>query len=120
MPRADIAPDSLPRALSAGGFRVDNVVAYRTLPERRGAVFMREMLAGGGIDAVTFTSSSTVKNFVAAVGPGVPGLFTKTAVASIGPVTSDTAREAGLRVDVQAKQYTIGGLVESLVEHFNK
>jgi uroporphyrinogen III methyltransferase/synthase len=118
MPRADIAPDSLPRALTAAGFRVDNVVAYRTVPERRGAVLMREMLAGGMIDAVTFTSSSTVKNFVAAVGSDAPALLANVAVASIGPVTSDTAREVGLRVDVQARQYTIPGLVESLVEHF--
>ncbi len=118
MPRADIAPDSLPRSLAEAGFLVDNVAAYRTVPERRGAALMREMLAGCMIDAVTFTSSSTVKNFVAAVGPDTPALLSNAAVASIGPVTSDTAREAGLRVDVQARQYTIPGLVESLVEYF--
>ena len=118
LPRADIAPDSLPRVLAEAGFTVDNVVAYRTVPERRKAALLREMLAGGAVDAVTFTSSSTVTNFVAAIGPDVPSLLEKVVVASIGPVTSETARRAGLRVDVQARQYTIPGLVESLVEFF--
>ncbi|MEW6181824.1 MAG: uroporphyrinogen-III C-methyltransferase [Bacillota bacterium] len=120
LPRADIAPDSLPRALAEAGYLADNIAAYRTAPERRSAGLLREMLASGAVDAVTFTSSSTVTNFVAALGPDTPGLLEKTAVASIGPVTSDTARKACLTVDVQADRYTIPGLVEALVEFFTR
>jgi uroporphyrinogen III methyltransferase/synthase len=120
LPRADIAPDSLPRALAASGFSTDNVVAYRTVPERQNVEVLREMLAAGAVDAVTFTSSSTVKNFMAAIGPEAAGLLRNVTAASIGPVTSATARELGLRVDVEASRYTIPGLVEALVEHFER
>ncbi|MEW6446759.1 MAG: uroporphyrinogen-III C-methyltransferase [Bacillota bacterium] len=120
LPRADIAPDSLPRALAESGFAVDNVVAYRTVPERRNVAVLREMLTAGEVDAVTFTSSSTVKNFVAAFEPGAADLLKGVAVASIGPVTSATARELGLRVDVEARRYTIPGLVDAVVEHFGR
>ncbi|WP_334110239.1 uroporphyrinogen-III C-methyltransferase [Thermodesulfitimonas autotrophica] len=118
LPRADIAPDSLPRALAKNGFVVDNVVAYRTVPEHRNAGMLREMLRAGAVDAVTFTSSSTVKNLVAALGPGAVELLDGVAVASIGPVTSATARELGLKVTVEAKQYTIPSLVEALAGYF--
>uniref|UniRef100_A0A7C2I2S9 uroporphyrinogen-III C-methyltransferase n=1 Tax=Ammonifex degensii TaxID=42838 RepID=A0A7C2I2S9_9THEO len=120
LPRADIAPDTLPRALAASGLVVDNVVAYRTVPERQNAAILREMLAAGAVDAVTFTSSSTVKNFVAAVGEDAAGLLKDVAVASIGPVTSATAMKLGLKVDVEAKRYTIEGLIEALAEHFER
>ncbi|MEW6574170.1 MAG: uroporphyrinogen-III C-methyltransferase [Bacillota bacterium] len=120
LPRADIAPDSLPRALAENGFKVDNVVAYRTVPERQNATLLREMLTAGAVDAVTFTSSSTVKNFVAAFEPGTAELLQGVVVASIGPVTSATAQELGLKVDVEARRYTIPGLVEALVGHFER
>ncbi len=78
---------------------------------------MPEMLARlrsgtSGIDAITFTSSSTVDNFCDAVGP-LPD--PRPAVISIGPVTSDTARARGLRVDVEADPHTIDGIVEAVV-----
>lgn len=120
LPRADIAPDSLPRALMASSFVVDNVVAYRTVPERRNAAVLREMLTAGAVDAVTFTSSSTVRNFVAAFEPGAAELLKGVVVASIGPVTSATAQELGLKVDVEARRYTIDGLVEAVVKHFQR
>jgi len=120
LPRADIAPDSLPRALAESGFAVDNVTAYRTVPERRNAAVLREMLRAGAVDGVTFTSSSTVKNFVAALEPGAGELLKDVMVASIGPVTSAAAQELGIKVDVEARRYTIDGLVEAIVEHFER
>ena len=72
----------------------------------------------GEIDAVTFTSSSTVTHLCDALGEGAAELFTRTRVASIGPVTSETARGRGLRVDIEAREYTVPGLLEALREHF--
>jgi uroporphyrinogen III methyltransferase / synthase len=68
--------------------------------------------AAAGADYVTFTSSSTVRNFVAAIGDGYPA---RARVVSIGPVTSATARDAGLTVDVEAERHDLDGLMEALV-----
>lgn len=132
LPRADIAREALAIGLRAKGGLVDEVDAYRTLPARAQAEPVRRMLAAGEIDAVTFTSSSTVRNFVALVGPEtgsaeqdaktseVLGLPDGVKIACIGPITSETARQLGLRVDIEAKEYTIPGLVEALVEAYRK
>lgn len=106
--RAEVARDVLPRGLEAMGWSVDVVPAYRTVPAaptpaRREAVL--------GADVVTFTSSSTVERFLEAFGAdAVPPV-----VACIGPVTADTARHLGLRVDVVADVHTTDGLVDALV-----
>ena len=111
LPRAAAARDVLPRGLSAKGWSVDVVEAYRSQPERPSPA---ELQAASGADAITFTSSSTVTNYLAVAGDGaVPPL-----VACIGPVTASTAREAGLSVEVVAAEHTIDGLVAALVEHF--
>jgi len=108
--RAAVARDVLPEGLRQAGWTVDVVEAYRTVatePSER----QRERV--GTADAVTFTSSSTVERFVAAFGiDGVPDL-----VASIGPVTSATARSLGLEVTVEAAEHTTAGLVDALVDH---
>lgn len=107
--RAAVARDVLPDGLRAMGWRVDVVDAYRTVPvaptdEQRARV--REA------DVVTFTSASTVENWVAAFGPDeVPAM-----VACIGPITADAARRAGVRVDLIADVHTIDGLVDAIVE----
>jgi len=107
--RAAVARDVLPDGLRDMGWRVDVVDAYRTIPvEPTDAVRERVIDA----DIVTFTSSSTVENWVAAFGVDT---LPKT-VACIGPITADTARRAGLRVDVIADVHTIDGLVDALVE----
>jgi len=108
VPRAAVARDVLPEGLAAKGWEVDVVEAYRTaavaLDERRAA-------AVAAADVVTFTSSSTVTNFLDALGDRpVPPV-----VAAIGPVTAQTARDRGLRVDVEAPVHTIDGLVDALV-----
>lgn len=118
LPRADIARDVLSRELRQMGLEVDEVTAYCTVAGARNAEPMREMLLAGQIDYITFTSSSTVRNFVQALGePDLPGLLQSrpVKVAAIGPVTAQTARELGLPVHIQAAKYTIDGLLQALV-----
>ena len=109
--RADVARDVLPEGLTARGYGVDVLPVYRTRPATPDPALLARVLEGR-FDAVTFTSSSTVDNFCAQVDPR-PGPFPL--VVSIGPVTSATARDRGLRVDAEAEQHTIDGLVASLL-----
>jgi uroporphyrinogen III methyltransferase/synthase len=118
LPRAEAARPILAEGLRQRGAVVDEVVAYRTVPPRSQTEAMRALLAGGGVDAITFTSSSTVRNFCALFGSDAPGLLRGVAVASIGPVTSETARELGLPVTVEAAVSTVPGLVEAIVQYF--
>ncbi len=108
--RAEQARQALPIGLRAMGWTVDDVAAYRTVAvpvDDEGAA------ACAAADVVAFTSSSTVTHLVDAVGPdGLPGV-----VASIGPATSATARGCGIRVDLEARQHSIPGLVMALMEH---
>jgi uroporphyrinogen III methyltransferase / synthase len=108
--RAEKARDVLPRELSAMGGIVDEGFAYRTVPETRDENGARKRFVDEGADLITFTSSSTVENFVAL---GLP-LPANLQVASIGPVTSKTARDLGLTVNVEAKRHDIPGLVDAI------
>jgi uroporphyrinogen III methyltransferase/synthase len=111
--RAAVARDVLPEGLRAKGWAVEVVDAYRTEREDVGE---RVRAAAGGADAITFTSSSTVTSYLAALGAGaVPPV-----VACIGPVTAATARECGLRVDVEAEEHTVEGLVAALSAHLGE
>jgi len=114
--RAEKARDVLPKELSGLGAIVDEGFAYRTVPETRDATGARRRLLEEGADLITFTSSSAVENFVALGLPWPKGMQ----VASIGPVTSKTAREQGLKIDIQARQYDIEGLVEAVRSFFAK
>ncbi len=122
--RAKVARDVIPRELRKAGAEVNVVEAYQTVaPEssrrRLLAIFAHKTRT---LDAITFTSSSTVKNFVALLGlRGARAALRKAkghAVhsASIGPVTSATLREFGLPVDIEAAEYTIPGLVAAIVK----
>jgi uroporphyrinogen III methyltransferase/synthase len=118
VPRAAKARDVLPEALRAAGYAVDVVAAYETRapPRDTVAALVRELEAGR-VDAVTFTSSSTVDNLCDLLGSErAPALLGRTRVASIGPITSETARARGLRVDVTAASFTVPGLVRALAE----
>ena len=114
--RAEKARDVLPKELSGLGAIVDEGFAYRTVPETRDATGARRRLLEEGADLITFTSSSAVENFVALGLPWPKGMQ----VASIGPVTSKTAREQGLKIDIQARRYDIEGLVEAIRSFFAK
>ena len=113
LPCADLARDTLRVGLQAAGAEVVEVPAYSTVlaepsPEALAAVET-------GVDVLTFTSSSTVRNFVEHVGPTTAqALAAQARVVTIGPITAATAREFGLRVDVVAAEHTIAGLVAAL------
>jgi len=114
LPRALEARELLPTELSARGVRVDVVPVYRTVPGA-GDPAVLERLRAREVGAVTFTSSSTVRNFVRLTrGIDLAGLV----VASIGPVSSKTATDLGLHVDVQPSEYTVPALAAALGEHF--
>ena len=118
MPVGHGAQDALPEALVAAGFQVDVVPAYQTLdasPERF-ASLARE-LREGRVDAVTFTSTSTVRATCAALGPDAVALLARTCVASIGPITSAEARARGVRVDVEPAAFTVPALIDALAAH---
>jgi uroporphyrinogen-III synthase len=108
--RADIAPAGLEDALAAKGWAPVRVDAYRTRLARSLPTEARAALRDGRVDAITFTSASTVRGFVGAMGVvrGDPK------VVSIGPVTAKEAREHGIRVSAVARPHTIEGLVAAL------
>lgn len=121
VPRAAEARDVLIRTLRDWGAEVDIVEAYRTVAPAADPAPMRARLLSGEIDMVTFTSSSTVKNFSTIFGAGdLPQLLARTAVACIGPITQQTAEDIGMRVDVVAAEYTIAGLADAIVQYFEK
>jgi uroporphyrinogen III methyltransferase/synthase len=121
LPRAARARDALPDALRQAGCVVDVVAAYETrpAPPERFEALARE-LEEGRIDAVTFTSSSTVDNLCDALGARAPALLGRARLASIGPVTSETARSRGLRIDVQPQESTVVALIRALAESYTK
>ncbi len=116
LPRAAEAREVLPEHLRQSGATVDVVPVYATKLPIEGAERLRSLLNSGQVNVVTFTSSSTVANFMKMAG----SLPAQVKVACIGPVTSRTAEEHGLRVDVVAGTYTTAGLREALVERLGR
>jgi len=117
--RAEVARDVVPDTLRAAGCEVDVVAVYKTRsPPRALLEALSSLLEGGEIDAVTFTSSSTVEHLCDALEARAIPLLAKTTVASIGPITTETAKKRGIRVDVTAAEYTLPGLVSALEKHF--
>lgn len=116
LPVADIGRDALATGLTEAGALVDRVNAYRTVPTEGVDAQAREALSQG-IDAVTFTSSSTVTNLVNMLN-GDRAALEASSIACIGPTTAATARELGLRVDLVADEHTVEGLADALVAHF--
>ncbi len=117
--RALRARDALPNALRAAGAAVDVVAAYQTVPAaavRSGE--LRRLFEQRELDVALFTSSSTVTNVCEALGDEARELLAGVTVASIGPITSATAAELGVRVDVTARTYTVEGVLDALEEHF--
>ncbi len=131
LPAADIGRDELAEGLSRLGADVARVTAYRTITPPDAAQRTRDAFAEG-IDIVTFTSSSTVRNLLGLLEEGGPtfssppeggntrgGVLSGSLIACIGPVTAATARELGLRVDIEATEHTVDGLAEALIDHFS-
>jgi uroporphyrinogen III methyltransferase / synthase len=120
IPRAEKARDTLPDGIRRMNGMVEEVAVYRTVrPAGQDVEEVRHMLETRAVNAVTFTSSSTVNHFIEMLGSGsVSPLLDGVVVASIGPVTSRTLREHGLPVHVEASQYTIDGLVQALADYY--
>jgi uroporphyrinogen-III synthase len=117
--RAKVARDVIPRELRKAGAHVDVVEAYETVIPQSSHVRLRAALKNPkrSPHVITFTSSSTVRNFAALLGKRRASLG-NIQFASIGPVTSSTLRELGLGVDIEARKFTIPGLVAAIVRNF--
>lgn len=116
LPRADLGREETAEALRQAGAVVEEVVAYHTTPaapDPGGLAALR-----GGVDAVTFTSPSTVRNFVTLVGPDARDLLARSLVACIGPVTAAAVTELGLAPPLQASLSTGEALLDALEGHF--
>ncbi len=121
IPRAEQARPVLPVELKKMGAIVDEVVAYRTIEVTENAEVLIDQLRSGSVDAVTFTSSSTVKNFVAVLPEAeITDIMKNVKVACIGPITADTAKELGIKTDICADTYTIPGLTEAILNFYLK
>jgi uroporphyrinogen III methyltransferase/synthase len=119
LPRAAEGRDVIPEAMKGFGAQLDLVTVYRTVPSPAGREKARALLQEGKADAITFTSGSTVTNFASLFEPGeLPALLGPVAVVSIGPVTTEAAHAAGLRVDATADGATLPALVDALEKHF--
>jgi uroporphyrinogen III methyltransferase/synthase len=112
--RATVTREILAEQLMKLGAIVDEALAYRTVPETEDILGAVADFRENGADVVTFTSSSTVDNFLALKLPLPPELK----FASIGPITSETMRKHGLKVEVEAKQHDIPGLIEAITKKF--
>lgn len=121
LPRAKETRDVLVVELRRLGATVSEVPAYQARRVENGAERLREALAGGAIDAVTFTSSSTARNFAELFSEEERSAWRgRVAVASIGPVTAATAAEYGLATDVMPSEYTIPALARAIADYFSR
>jgi uroporphyrinogen III methyltransferase/synthase len=120
-PRAAEGRDVIPGEMRRIGAELDLVTVYRTVPSPSGRETLRSLLAAGGLDAVTFTSGSTVKSFVSLLDPAqIRGVAGRVAVACIGPVTAEEALAAGLPADAVAKEATLASLADALEAWFDR
>ena len=119
LPRAAKAREILPDTLRQWGASVDVVQAYQTVLPKACQYDLHELF-GKQIDAITFTSSSTVENFFKLLkGEDPSRILQKVIVACIGPITARTAIERGLRVDIVSSEFTISGLVAAIVKFYD-
>ena len=119
-PRADKARDVIPGELKRMGAHVDSPVAYRNVFPERLPPETLFALEKRSVDCITFTSSSTVQNLAAMLGEELMlDMLKGVVVASIGPITSKSCRDLGLKVDIEPESYTLDALAEALETHFS-
>jgi len=117
--RAKKARDVLPEGLKKMGATVDVVEVYRTVKPKGGAMRLKRLLEKKEVDVITFTSSSTVSHFIYLLKKEeLKKLLSGIAIACIGPVTAKTARQCGMQVQIQPKQYTTPDLTKAITEYF--
>lgn len=114
LPRAAGARQVLPERLRAAGAEVEEVIAYESRPDPEGITRLRDELQRDALDMITFTAASTVNHFVELAGADQG----RASIAAIGPITAAAAGAAGLGVDVVAREYTVEGLLEAIIEYF--
>ena len=121
VPRAEVARDALPSLLAKRGAEVDILPVYRAMCPPDASASLLRLFSAEGVDVITFTSSSTVANFVRAFPDDrLPAVLGDAEVACMGPVTADTARKLGLQVAIVAREYTTHGLVQAIAEAAGK
>ncbi len=122
LPRAEKAREVLPEMLGKAGAKVTVAPVYRNVPPQGRKDELRQRLEEQSIDLVTFTSSSTVDNFLtmvdAASDEELHRLLDPVKIAVIGPITAKTVRKHGLRVDIQPEEYTIASMVDAIVHYY--
>ena len=122
LPRAAEAREVLPEQLRARGAAVEVLPIYETRLDASASESLRAQLEHGEIEVITFTSSSTVRNFAQAIPcedrERLRQIADRTLVAAIGPITAETAREHGLNPQIVAEMHTIPGLVAALESYF--
>lgn len=118
IPRATVAREILPEKLREMGAQVDVAPAYKTILPGLKSDTLAKRLKSGDIQVLTFTSSSTVKNFLALTGESLIPEIKKTRIACIGPVTAKTAEDAGLTVDILPKEYTVSSLLDAIEDYY--
>jgi uroporphyrinogen-III synthase len=118
--RAKVARDVIPEELRNAGARVDVVEVYQTVVPENAKEMLEKVFRQAELPhVITFTSSSTVKNFLSTIlGTEIPSKLSKIKLASIGPVTSETLREFGMPVHVEGDEYTMDGLAQAIVRMF--
>lgn len=119
LPRARGARTILPEQLRRAGLQVDEIYLYESVSVTSANREMVERIRQGDMDVLTFTSSSTVHNFVTIIGQENILKINQVMIACIGPITADTARQYGFTVDVVAAEYTIQGLVDAVLKALN-
>jgi uroporphyrinogen III methyltransferase/synthase len=119
-PRADRAREVIPRDLELLGAHVTSPVAYRNILPERLCPETLLALEKRCVDCITFTSSSTVLNMVELLGADLlVDMLKGVVVASIGPITSKTCRDLGLKVDIEPDEYTLSALSNAIQQHFS-
>src|SRR6267378_4344808 len=117
VPRAEVARDALPSLLAMRGAEVEILPVYQAICPAEAGPALLKLFSSEGADLITFTSSSTVANFVRAFPDDrLPAVLGDAEIACMGPVTADTARKLGLQVSIVAREYTTHGLVQAIVE----
>jgi uroporphyrinogen III methyltransferase / synthase len=123
IPRALQGREILPETLRGAGAQVTVAPVYQNCPAEGDKEFLRAELAKGKINMITFTSSSTVRNFLAMLDgenqDDLNALLADVKIAAIGPITAKTVTDSGLRVDVQPEQHTIPAMIEAIVDYYN-
>jgi uroporphyrinogen III methyltransferase/synthase len=120
IPRAKEAREILPEEIQKKGGEVDVVPVYQSVRPDHDPAILETLLRAKRVDMITFASSSTLRNFMEILGPERRLWLTGSAIACIGPITAETAREFGLKVDVMPTEYTLPALGESIVDYFRK